>query len=278
MNIIEVTKLSKKFPINGGELEVLKIEQLSIPQGKMIYILGHSGSGKSTLLEILAGIQEKTSGKIIFSNSDKKLDYDNFSLNKDLVIDYLKHHIAFSFQSSNLLSYYTVQENIEFPNLNNNIQTGYESEPQRYHLYEHLEIEAILDKHIATISGGQKQRVSLARATIKNFDIFFADEPTGSVGPRHEDPILSYIKETIIRKNNKTAVIASHNIKKAIKYADLIIIIKKSDDDSPGLINASSSFELIDNDFCSKDKKYKISKDNVQELEEIIIRKLNGDD
>lgn len=276
MDILIVKELIKYFRVNSKNIQVLDIKTLNIPKGKMICILGHSGSGKSTLLEILAGIQKKNYGKIIFNNGDVKIDYDDFVKDNSKGINFLKENIAFSFQDSNLLSYYTVKENVEFPLLINNVQDSYKEERARGCLYRKLGIDNILGNNVKTISGGQKQRVSLARATIKKFDILFTDEPTGNVGPRHEDVILSFIKNKITIDDEKTAMIVTHNLRKTIQYADVIIVIQKKDDDLPGIIDESSIFEMKDGFF--KNNQIKVDKEDYLTIKEILIKKMNGEE
>ncbi|MCD4817966.1 MAG: ATP-binding cassette domain-containing protein, partial [Candidatus Cloacimonetes bacterium] len=95
---------------------------------------------------------------------------------------------------------------------------------EQYNILKKLNILDIKDRSIETISGGQQQRVALARAAISEFEVLLADEPTGNVGEIDEQIIFSFLKE-LVHEKHKSVILVTHNIEKALEYADEIVII-----------------------------------------------------
>ena len=206
---------------------ILQIPSLEIKKNKFTVIIGNSGSGKTTLLELLGGINEPTAGSICYHETEKeKILFSDLWQNPDFHQFYLQNKAAFVFQQANLISYFDVLENIAISETitknislehakKNVIQSG---------LLEHLNMKQIQEQSIATISGGQQQRVALARAVNSNFDIFFADEPTGNVGKKNESVMFQFLRD-LVDKNDKSVIMVTHNINKALEFADEIVVI-----------------------------------------------------
>ena len=145
----------------------------SLPDKGMIFVCGKSGSGKSTLINLLAGLDDVTSGDIFINgNNVTKLKDDEYD-------DYRNNYVGFIFQDFCLLDTFTVRDNIAI-SLN---LTGIED----YELVDKALCDVGLDeygkRYPKELSGGQKQRVAIARALVKNPKFILADEPTGNFVP-----------------------------------------------------------------------------------------------
>lgn len=209
-----ILKNIKKTYERGGEA-ILDNINLSFNKNEFVSILGCSGAGKSTLLNIIGGLDEKTSGKLLINGKDiYKCD--------DLNLDYYrKNNVGFIFQNYNLIEHLTVYENVMLPLLLTNSKN------------KHKRVLKMLDKtglkekknsKICDLSGGQKQRVAISRALINNPDIILADEPTGALDYKTGYEIMNLIKKL---SKNKLVIMVTHNKVLAKKYSSRIIYLDK---------------------------------------------------
>ena len=225
---------------------VLKIKELIIPRNKLIFLLGASGSGKSTLLETL-GLMNNTirEGSIVFKpTSEKSLNLENSWKQGEQEINLLrKEHFTFIFQQTNLMENFTSYENVCMSEM---IKTGATLDSAVHKaeiLMERVRLpksEVTLEKLPKFLSGGQRQRLSFVRALNNNADVIFCDEPTGNLDETNANELFEVIKDEI--KQNKTAIVVSHDINLAIKHADVIIVLNKNQD-GIGEIQVSNVFE-----------------------------------
>lgn len=194
---------------------VLDDINLTFNRDEFVSILGCSGAGKSTLLNIIGGLDDKTSGKLLINGKDI---YKRDDLNLDY---YRKNNVGFIFQNYNLIEHLTVYENVMLPLLLTNSKN------------KHKRVLKILDKtglkekknsKICDLSGGQKQRVAISRALINNPDIILADEPTGALDYKTGYEIMNLIKKL---SKNKLVIMVTHNKVLAKKYSSRIIYLDK---------------------------------------------------
>jgi ABC-type lipoprotein export system ATPase subunit/ABC-type lipoprotein release transport system permease subunit len=207
MSQIKIENLKKSYQIgNSKKQEVLKGLSLTLHSGELAAILGESGSGKSTLLNLIGGLDTDYEGSIEINGerlegfSDKQLD------------DYRKLKIGFIFQSFNLISTYTVMENILTP-ANMTTAPQEEKKAEAFHLIKRLHLEGLEDKLPSLLSGGEKQRVAIARALMNDPDILFADEPTGALDRGNAQIILSLLQD--IAREGKLVIVVTHSQKVA---------------------------------------------------------------
>jgi putative ABC transport system permease protein len=204
----------KKIYEQGDEAVLYDIN-LTFNKNEFVSILGCSGAGKSTLLNIIGGLDDKTSGKLLINGKDI---YKRDDLNLDY---YRKNNVGFIFQNYNLIEHLTVYENVMLPLLLTNSKN------------KHKRVLKILDKtglkgkknsKICDLSGGQKQRVAISRALINNPDIILADEPTGALDYKTGYEIMNLIKKL---SKNKLVIMVTHNKVLAKKYSSRIIYLDK---------------------------------------------------
>ena len=209
-NYIEVENLVKKYK----KQTVLNLQNLKIPKGKFIAIIGESGSGKSTLLNLLSGLDKPTSGKVFVDGQDLS------KLGDRKLSKFRSKKIGFIFQFFYLQPYLTVLQNIEAAAFLSKV-----SKTVRRKQAETLtKIVGLSDKsksYPRELSGGQIQRVAIARSLINSPDILFADEPTGNLDSENSLQVISLLRN-IQQETNMTLIIVTHD-EKIASQADSVI-------------------------------------------------------
>lgn len=224
-----------------GSGELIHINNLTIEEGKIYFILGKSGVGKSTLIEAL-GLMNDT----VHADSDCKLNiegvfhdlYTLWEYPSKVLAKIREKYFSFLFQSPNLLDYYSAGENMAFPLLMSGVSL-LESKEIISTLIREFELpEDTFEKNVSHLSGGQRQRVAFIRAMVGNYKLLIADEPTGNLDAETGDKLFSTLKRKII-ETNKSAIIVSHDTVLANKYADCIYTIHQNE-------GCANSGELLD--------------------------------
>ena len=218
--MLEAKNIHKSYNNGKKTLEVLKGVNLKIEKGEFVAIVGPSGAGKSTLLHILGGLDTPTKGRVIFENDDI------YSLD-DLKISCLRNKkVGFIFQFYNLLSEFTVLENVMMPALisHRSPVTGHRLEEEAVTLLGKVGLAERLTHFPNQLSGGEKQRVAIARGLINNPNLLLCDEPTGNLDSKTGEEIISVIKK-INLENSMAVVMVTHNIE-LTKQANAVYHLK----------------------------------------------------
>ncbi|MAU69137.1 MAG: ABC transporter ATP-binding protein [Gammaproteobacteria bacterium] len=188
MNKLECQDICKSFSIDDESLSVLENINITISENDRVAITGKSGAGKSTLLHIMAGLDQATSGKIIF-NDQSLSSISNSSLSKIRLVNF-----GFVYQFHHLLDDLTVEENIQIPLLLNNSL----DKDKKIKIKEIMQTLGIFNRknHLPwKLSGGEKQRTAIARALINNPKFLFLDEPTGNLDKENATIIQNLLFE-----------------------------------------------------------------------------------
>ncbi|HBF0842514.1 ABC transporter ATP-binding protein [Clostridioides difficile] len=201
MSILQVINLKKYYGQNSNITKALDSVTLSIEKGEFISIVGTSGSGKSTLLNMMGGLDNPTSGKVIIKGKELSTMTD-----EQLTI-FRRRNIGFIFQNYNLVPLLNVYENIILP-----IGLDGETIDKDFinEIINMLSLEEKLYDMPSNLSGGQQQRVAIARELVTKPAIILADEPTGNLDSRTSSDVLSLLKVTS-KKFNQTIVMITHN-------------------------------------------------------------------
>ena len=200
--MIQLQHIEKSF----GDKKVLNGIDLEFHRGELTFLIGTSGAGKTTLLNMLGGLDNPTSGKVLFQGTDIAGDLPAYRGKK----------VGFIFQHYNLISGLSVRDNILL---------GLE--------YADAEISPdALDAQIRnlnlkdaaqsaeTLSGGEKQRTAIIRSICKRSDILLADEPTGNLDSENSERVFQLLKEI---KQDHYCIIVTHDEAMARKYGDRLI-------------------------------------------------------
>jgi lipoprotein-releasing system ATP-binding protein len=200
MNKITCTKIAKTFVVEGNDIKVLENIDLTIEKGDLVAISGQSGAGKSTLLQIIASLDEASSGNILYD--EKPIEgHTNFALSNIRL-----NNFGFVYQFHHLLEDLTVLENIMIP-----LQLAGNTKKQNVNnIIDEVGLSSRVNHLPWKLSGGEKQRVAIARALINNPDFIFLDEPTGNLDDENASIIQNLLLE-ISKRNNIALVTATHD-------------------------------------------------------------------
>ena len=212
MSYIEFKNVCKEYKMGEVTIKALNNTNFSIEKGELVVIVGPSGAGKTTTLNILGGMDNATSGKVIVDGKMvTKLK------NKEL-IRYRREDIGFVFQFYNLVQNLTAKENVELATeiCKNSLN------PEK--VMEQVGLKDRMNNFPSQLSGGEQQRVAIARAIAKNPKLLLCDEPTGALDYKTGKQILKLLQDTA-RKENMTVLIITHNTALA-PMADKVIHFK----------------------------------------------------
>ena len=204
---VEFLNIVKRF----GKVTVMHDLNLKVRDGEFLVLLGPSGCGKTTLLNMLAGLQDVTSGSILIGNRDVT-DLDP----KD-------RGLAMVFQSYALYPTKTVRGNLKFGLSARGLNRS-EIERRVAWAAKLLQIEELLDRKPAQLSGGQRQRVAIGRALVKNVDVFLFDEPLSNLDAKLRTEMRLEIKH-LHQELQKTVVFVTHDQVEAMTMADRIAVM-----------------------------------------------------
>lgn len=216
--LIRIRQLSKVYHRGGQRIAVLENLNLTVRPAEFVALMGPSGSGKSTLLNLIAGIDQPTSGTIEIGGVDIA------TLNERELADWRAANVGFIFQFYNLMPVLTAFENVELPLL----LTGLSRRERRAHVEAALEMVKLSDRmdHFPSeLSGGQQQRVAIARALVTDPTLIVADEPTGDLDRATGEEVLRLMDE-LHRDLGKTIVMVTHDPKAAARAGRLIHLEK----------------------------------------------------
>jgi ABC-type lipoprotein export system ATPase subunit len=288
INIYEVANLKCRYP--KSDKVVLEIEELNIPKGEIMFFIGASGVGKSTILETLGlmnnTIVQNSSTKFLFKGNDEDIDFMRIWQKGDKSLSlFRRKYLSFIFQQTNLFPYLTVHQNANIVQViqgknyidSNQITKG---------VFNKLTLSFGKEQSpkVTNISGGQRQRVAFARAISTSYEVIFADEPTGNLDWYNADNLMDILKETVSNAK-KTAIIVSHDISLAVKYATSIVLIDKRQqsgtDEMYGFIGKEQLYTKTDtgsdwisgNDTVSGDILETILRQKIKEQSEVFTNK-----
>jgi len=216
--LIRIEGLSKAYQRGGQQIPVLLDIQLQVQAGEFVALMGPSGSGKSTLLNLIAGIDQPSSGRILFKGVDIA------TLGEGALADWRAANVGFIFQFYNLMPVLTALENVELPLL----LTDLSARQRRQHAEAALQmvrLEDRMDHYPNELSGGQQQRVAIARALVSDPSLIVADEPTGDLDRVTGQEVLDLL-EDLNRNLGKTIVMVTHDPKAAARARRLIHLEK----------------------------------------------------
>jgi putative ABC transport system ATP-binding protein len=201
--IINLEKVRKSFFRGKEQLDVLAGLDLRINEGSFEALMGPSGSGKSTLLNLIAGLDQPTSGRLVVAGAEIG------TMSEGQRANWRAQNIGFVFQTYNLMPVLTALENVELPLLLAKLPAA----ERRKRAEIALRAVGLEDrgKHLPSqLSGGQEQRVTIARAIVTDPKIIVADEPTGDLDRTSADEILKLL-EKLNTEFNKTIVMVTHD-------------------------------------------------------------------
>ena len=209
-DLLKICKISKKYQAKNGEVDALKDISFEVKQGEFVSIIGPSGCGKSTLLSIIAGLEDKNSGTLYIDGEESSG---------------ISPKIGYMLQKDSLLEWRNIYKNVifglEIRKINTAENRKYVEELlKKYHLYE------FKDKYPSQLSGGMRQRVALIRTLAIRPKILLLDEAFSALDYQTRLMVTKDIYE-IIKNENVTTLMVTHDISEAISMSDRIVVLSK---------------------------------------------------
>lgn len=217
MAVLNVENVKKKY--NAGHNEMLALAGISfqVEKGEFVGVMGPSGAGKSTLLNVIATIDDVTSGTISIGGENIR------DIREPKLSDFRRNKLGFIFQDYNLLDTLTLKENIALPLILAKKSTV-QIEEQVKRVALQLGIEEILSKYPYEVSGGQRQRASAARAIVNKPELILADEPTGALDSKSAKDLLQCM-QSLNQEAHATILLVTHDAF-AASFCQRILFIK----------------------------------------------------
>jgi len=201
--MIKLQNVSKTYLLGDEEVHAVEGVSLEIASKEYISILGSSGSGKSTLMYLVGLLEHPSSGKIYLEGKDVSTLSDNE------LSEIRNRSVGFVFQQFNLITKFTVFENVLLPTRYVKKRLDFDPELRAEELLKKFGLWDRREFFPNKISGGQQQRVAIARALIMKPKIILADEPTGNLDSKTGNEILT-ILEGLNKEFGVTVVLVTH--------------------------------------------------------------------
>ena len=190
---------------------------LDVGAGELLALLGPSGSGKTTLLRILAGLDEPTSGRVLFGGEDA------------IGFDMRQRNVGFVFQHYALFRHMKVFDNVAFGlKVRPGARRPSKAEIRRrvLHLLDLVQLSGLENRYPGQLSGGQRQRVALARALAIEPRVLLLDEPFGALDAKVRRELRRWLRE-IHDQTGHTTVFVTHDQEEAMELADRVVVMSQ---------------------------------------------------
>jgi putative ABC transport system ATP-binding protein len=200
--MIELKNIHRYFQVGEQTVHALNDINLAIAKGEYVSVMGPSGSGKSTLLNVIALLDQPSSGRYRLN------DRDVTQLSDDELAKVRRENIGFVFQFFHLIPRLTAAENVEMPM----ILAGVPAKERKRRVAEALadvNLQNRADHRPDQLSGGQLQRIAIARAMIMRPEILLADEPTGNLDSKSGSEIIDLLES--LNRQGVTLMIITHD-------------------------------------------------------------------
>ena len=203
MSVIKTIDLFKTYTETAVPVHAINGVSLEFEKGEFTALVGPSGCGKTTLLNLLGGLDEPTSGKVIVDGTDLS------ELSSKEKIDFRLRNIGFVFQAYNLIPVLTAKENVEFIMELQGVPKK-ERETRALELLEKVGLKDRANNRPSELSGGQQQRVAVARALASKPKFVLADEPTANLDSAATENLLD-IMLALNESEETTFIFATHD-------------------------------------------------------------------
>lgn len=215
--LFSVQKMNKIYGHSGKNDANVILDDITFDLYKNDFtiVMGSSGAGKSTLLYCISGMDNVTSGKVLFNNLDIA------SLSENRLSKLRRKNMGFIFQQMNLMPNLSILENVIVPGYL--IKSRKDVKYAGNELLRKVGIKDLGGRMPHQVSGGQLQRAAIARSLINDPDVLFADEPTGALNSKASEAILDILSSH--NSEGQSILMVTHDIKAALR-ANRIIYIK----------------------------------------------------
>ena len=199
--VVSITDVNKSFGSGNQRVSALEGVSLDVDRGEFVCLLGASGCGKSTLLNLIAGLDQPTSGRV----------------------DVRAERTGLMFQEAALFPWLTVRGNVEIA-LKLAGMPRAERQPRAQELLEMVHLGDFAKRRPHELSGGMRQRAALARALAQDADVLLMDEPFGALDAMTRD-LLHDELEALWTSTGKTVIFVTHNVREAVRLGDCVVLL-----------------------------------------------------
>jgi putative ABC transport system ATP-binding protein len=233
-DVVELIGVTRRFGRAGPV--ALQDVSLAVPAASFVSVMGATGSGKSTLLHCAAGLDRPTAGTVRLTGRD-------VSRMRERTLTRLRRdRVGFVFQSYNLLSELTVEQNVLLP-----FRLGGPRGRPLAEVLARVGLAGLERRHVGELSGGQRQRVAIARALVTAPAVVFADEPTGALDPATGGHILGLLRQAV-GADGLTVVMVTHD-PTAAAVSDRLVLLRDgrivSDSPTPSAADVASRLRAV---------------------------------
>lgn len=230
MSVLKFKNVSKNYCNKGESLEVLKDIEFELGEGQIIAITGPSGSGKTTILNLISGLLKPSKGQIETNGE-----------------------IGYMFQKDHLFEWRTVYDNVilglEIKKMLND-----ENIKKVNRMLDIYELKEFKNNYPSELSGGMRQRVALIRTLAVNPSILLLDEPFAALDYQTKLKVCDDMYK-IIKKENKSTIIVTHDITEAISIADKVIVLSHRPAKIKKIYNINLTIDGVRTPFKSRSSK-----------------------
>ncbi|WP_409334494.1 ABC transporter ATP-binding protein [Bradyrhizobium jicamae] len=213
MDMLELKGIDKVYRSRGKEpVQAVRALDMVVERGEIVALLGSSGCGKTSTLRMIAGFEDVSAGSIALRGRPIH------------ELPPARRKVAMAFEGYSLYPPLTVRENIAFALKSAQLSRA-EVDRRVNEIARLIEIDDILDRYPRAISGGQQQRVSLARALVRDADLYLLDEPMGQLEPQLRAVLRGRIK-SLLAERGMTAIFVTHDQTEASALADRIAVME----------------------------------------------------
>jgi putative ABC transport system ATP-binding protein len=213
--VLRLEQISKRF--SPDRPAIFEGISLDLRPGEYLAVMGESGVGKSTLLNLLAGLDQPDSGRVLLDGVDLS------ALDDDAVTILRRRAVGFVFQAFHVLPYLSVEQNVALP-----LDLLGVAEPRRSQrtldMLTAVGIAPLARRFARELSGGEVQRIAIARALVHQPRLLLADEPTGNLDPRSAAQTLALLRAQV--KSNAGAGILITHSRTAAETADRVLVLE----------------------------------------------------
>ena len=208
-----IDRLNKVYQRPGKpSVHAVKDLSMSIAKGEIVALLGSSGCGKTSTLRMIAGLEGVTSGAITLAG--RRIE----------ALAPSGRGVAMAFEGYSLYPPLTVRDNIDFALKAQKLAPA-DAARRVADAAKLVDIEGVLDRFPSSISGGQQQRASLARALVREADLYLLDEPMGQLEPQLRAVLRGRIK-SLLNERGMTAIFVTHDQTEANALADRVAVME----------------------------------------------------
>jgi ABC-type nitrate/sulfonate/bicarbonate transport system ATPase subunit len=220
---VALEALGKTFSASGEAVEAVRDVHIQVHASEFVTIVGPSGCGKSTLLNIIAGLDEPTTGQILIDGAT--------------VAD-RRRHFGYMFQKDLLFPWRKIRDNVSV-GLEVLGTPKQEARRRALELLERFELGAFANKYPVQLSGGMRQRVALMRTLLCDREILLLDEPFGALDALTRSIMQEWLL-SIWEADHRTIIFITHDIEEAVFLSDRVLMMSAR----PGVIKGEVEINL----------------------------------